>query len=233
MADYYFVEEELELIKRIDFSKEVFEVLKRGIVEEVRNLKNVIPERFADHLLAYYPHEIEPLYENLPLHFEEPFSQKIIGITIRGDVVENPEQFVRDLNSKVYAKGYQAFLTVSSSGSCTNDNISLIEGTDQTSLLDFIRLGSFSTAQMSEKQIKEKLTLLIMKYECEIIGVGNDWAKIYIPTLPKDISQFLTEVKEFAADTFTNWGDETKDKAYEKVKNRLIEEGWIYLWWED
>ena len=232
MADYYFTTDELSLIEKINFSKEVFEILKRAIVAELRNLKNVIPERFAEHIIAKYPHEIMPLFRNLPHSFDDRESE-IIGITIEGGVVGNLSLFIDHLNMNINPLGYQSFLTVSSTGACTNDNVSIISGTDKFLLTEFIKLSSFGKKYTNEKQIIERLKKLDSDFEIAFLGVGRDWLKISVRQLPEDIDQFMERIREIAPDTFTWWGKETEVEAYEREVRDFKKDQIISLWWED
>lgn len=234
MADYYFTKEEQELIKKLYFDYSIFETLKKSILEEINHLRDLLPERFAERLIASYSHTIEPLN-----YFKgEITSTPSMGISIPGTVIENPQQFIENLNSKIREKDYFAFLSDSTIEPNYYDQVAIIKARDQLEIFTllptpFKHIISNPHYHVKNEEIVLKLKDWDKRFGIKILGVGYNWIELKFMRLPEDMDNLVEEIRELSPDAFGWWEEETAEEEEQKVVERLKKEGTIYCWWEE
>lgn len=224
MASFYETTEELKIVNQLNFDYEVFTSLKTLIQKEIEELRKRINERLSEPLLEWYPNQIE-LIKNSKENVE------LNGISIIGTVVQNIPQAVKELNQSINSKGYLAFYTNNTAFPQFLDQIAIIKSNDQFGVLKVMRTSS---STLTNDQNIEQLRKWDQVYGIEILGAGENWVEFRFKELPKNVDEFLVELKAFSPDSWMVWDKEELESVKDqKIKDKLLEENIIECWWEN
>jgi hypothetical protein len=157
-----------------------------------------------------------------PLNSEHP-TLRGVSIPLRDNA--KAQRGLVALKDELRRKGYSIYIHNNDYGKYPVE-ITVLNSVDPYDLLRFSETGTSNTALGTEKIIS-KLKEWDRLYGIEIIDAGIDFVELKLEKLPKNLSLFTAEIKEFTSSVInletgntTGWVEYLQNTHY------------LYLWWD-
>ncbi len=181
-------QQEIELLKKIDFKNELLSELKVLTQKELKQL---------------------PEYEN---ETGDVLKYKFFNGVFTETTVENATRIVKNLKEKYRNNGYLIFQYESEDYKVC---IAVIKGKDDLDIIKYRRTDGINYGIDNEDLIK-KISDWNTKYGLIVIGCSRDWLHVEFDKMPTDMNAFTNEVFTFCPDT-VHQGVGTIDKLKEVI----------------
>ena len=157
------------------------------------------------------------------------FDEDNYQIIAPGIVISVPEdktdRVLSSLRKKLLSLKYMAFVVEMNEG-LKIDKIGIIKGTDQYEILRIMHTDG-DDYDISNQDVIDRLKEWEINSPFDILGSDSDWVEIEFKTLPKDLTAFAQEVRDFCPDAVDQGPGGIAELAKEIQKTRKL-----FLLWE-